>query len=137
MNINQNLRINPITESVNELAAYIGNKERHNIRSDGEENDSDDEIRPFKGFAKPLSNYKSTETNNIWSEKSNRLLQLINEHVDEALHNGFDDSIAKYKGKSHFVVSDEASSRQYGNFDQNLFIFYHHVISDTIWQIMV
>lgn len=106
MNTNPELRANPITESVNQLASYIGHKERHNFRSDEEEEDSDDEIRPFKGFAKPLSNYKSFDNKNIWSEKTNRLLQLISEHVDEALQNGFDDSIAKYKGKSHFVVRD-------------------------------
>lgn len=107
MNTNSNLRVNPITESVNELAAYIGHKEKHNFRSDDDEDDdSDEEIRPFKGFAKPLSNYKTIENKNVWSEKTNRLLQLISEHVDEALQNGFDDSIAKYKGKSHFVVRD-------------------------------
>lgn len=112
MNTNSDLRANPITESVNQLASYIGHKERHNFRSD-EEEDSDDEIRPFKGFAKPLSNYKSIENKNIWSEKTNRLLQLISEHVDEALQNGFDDSIAKYKGKSHFVVRDFTSERKF------------------------
>lgn len=104
MNTNPNLRLDPITASVDELASYICHKEKHNFRSDDE--DSDDEIRPFKGFAKPLSNYKSTNDKNIWSENTNRLLQLIGEHVDEALQTGFDDSIAKYKGKSHFVVRE-------------------------------
>lgn len=103
VNTNPNLRTDPITQSVNELASCI-NKERHGLHSDGEENDSDDEIRPFKGFAKPLSKYKTVNNKNIWSEKTNRLLQLVREHVDEALQAGFDDSIAKYKGKSHFVV---------------------------------
>lgn len=103
MNTNPNLRKDPITQSVNELASCI-NKERHTVHSDGDENDSDDEIRPFNGFAKPLSNYKTATNKNIWCEKTNRLLQLIKEHVDEALQTGFDDSIAKYKGKSHFLV---------------------------------
>lgn len=103
MNTNPNLRANPITQSVNELGAYINNNERHG-RSDGEDNDSDDDIRPFKGFAKPLSNYKSFDNKYIWPERQNRLLQLISEHVEEALQTGFDDSIAKYKGKGHFVV---------------------------------
>lgn len=102
MNTNTHLRADPITESVDELASYICHKEKHNFRSD--EEDSDDEIRPFKGFAKPLSNYKPTKNKDIWTEKSNRLLQLVGEHVDEALQTGFDDSIAKYKGKGHFVV---------------------------------
>lgn len=72
------------------------------------DNDSDDEIRPFKGFAKPLSHYKSTSTfrnsDDESDQQTNRLLSLIDEHVDEAMSNGFDDSIAKFKGKSHFVV---------------------------------
>lgn len=100
LNTNPNLRFNSITRSVNELALCI-NKERYSVHS---EDDSDDEIRPFKGFAKPLSNYKSDYNKNIWSENSNRLVQLVSEHVDEAIQSGFDDSIAKYKGKSHFVV---------------------------------
>lgn len=104
MNTDPNLRIDPITRSVDELASYICQKERHNFRSEDDE-DSDDEIRPFKGFAKPLCNYKSVDSNIIVPEKTNRLLKLIGEHVDEALQTGFDDSIAKYKGKSHFVVS--------------------------------
>lgn len=103
VNTNPNLRTDPITQSVNELASCI-NKEKHGLHSDGEENDSEDEIRPFKGFAKPLNKYGTVNKKNIWSEKTNRLLQLIREHVDEALQAGFDDSIAKYKGKSHFVV---------------------------------
>lgn len=102
MNTNPNLRVDSITQSVNELALCI-NKERHGLH-DEEDNDSDDEIRPFRGFAKPLSKYKTVNNTNIWTEKTNRLLQLLKEHVDEALQNGFDDSIAKYKGKSHFVV---------------------------------
>lgn len=120
MNTNPGLRANPITESVNQLALYIDYKERHNFRSDDEE-DSDDEIRPFKGFAKPLSNYKYIDNKNIWSEKTNRLLQLIGEHVEEALQNGFDDSIAKYKGKSHFVVR----------------AFFFCLIKRTVWKMRV
>lgn len=102
MNTDPNLRSDPISESVDELASYISHKEKYSFRSDDE--DSDEDIRPFKGFAKPLSKYKSTNINNIWSEKTNRLLHLIGEHVDEAIQTGFDDSIAKYKGKSHFMV---------------------------------
>ncbi|XP_031624571.1 protein SMG8 [Contarinia nasturtii] len=103
INTNRNLHANPITKSVNELALCI-NKEKYAPHSDGEDNDSDDDIRPFKGFAKPLSNYKMGNSKNIWSEKKNRLIELISEHVEEALKSGFDDSVAKYKGKGHFVI---------------------------------
>lgn len=106
MNTNPNLRADCVTEAVNRLGSYISKKEKNHIfRSDNDdETDSDDEIRPFKGFAKPLSKYKNIEEASASTEKSNRLLQLIKEHVEEALQSGFDDSIAKYKGKSHFVV---------------------------------
>lgn len=109
MNTDPNLRANHVTEAVNRLGSYISRKEKNNatiFRSDNDdESDSDDEIRPFEGFAKPLTHYRTIEEASAVPEKANRLLQLIGEHVEEALQNGFDDSIAKYKGKSHFVVS--------------------------------
>lgn len=108
MNTDPNLRADYVTEAVNRLGTYISRKEKGNgnvFRNENDdETDSDDEIRPFKGFAKPLSRYKTIEEASANLEKKNRLLELIGEHVEEALQNGFDDSIAKYKGKSHFVV---------------------------------
>lgn len=105
MNTNPNLRADCVTEAVNRLGSYIRKKEKSHMvfRSDNE-TDSDDEIRPFKGFAKPLSNFKSIEEASASTQKSNRLLQLISEHCNEAYLDGFEDSIAKFKGKSHFVV---------------------------------
>lgn len=110
MNTNMNIRIDPLTRSINDLALYIKAKEeKTGLGVTSDDNDSDDDIRPFKGFAKPLSRYKNPSTlkgnDDEHDQQANRLLSLINEHVDEALNNGFDDSIAKYKGKSHFVVS--------------------------------
>lgn len=107
VNANPDLRLNPLTESVNLLATYIDNRKKTGLGDAGDnDSDSEDEIRPFKGFAKPLNRYKvkPSETEDEES-KPNRLLALIKEHVDEALTTGFDDSIAKFKGKSHFVVS--------------------------------
>lgn len=106
VNTNLKMRTSPITESVNRLLFYICQKEKSNFNSDNtDQEDSDDEIRPFKGFAKPLNKYKNVDETIVKPEKTNRLLHLIDEHVEEALQNGgFDDSIAKYKGKNHFVV---------------------------------
>lgn len=109
MNTNTTMRIDPLTESINSLAIYIKTKEeKTGVGVTSDDNDSDDEIRPFRGFAKPLRSYKSPSTlqsnEDEYGNQSNRLLSLINEHVEEALSNGFDDSIAKFKGKSHFVV---------------------------------
>lgn len=104
INTNPGLRRDPITESVNRLATYIDKKKTGPGDAASYESDSDDEIRPYKGFAKPLIRYKP-KTNDDSGKRTNRLLALIKEHVEEALDTGFDDSIAKYKGKGHFVVS--------------------------------
>lgn len=108
MNVDRNMRADCITQAVNRLDTYINRKEKTTSSAfqndNNDEIDSDDEIRPMKGFAKPLSKYKSIEDARPTPEKTNRLLKLIYEHIEEALKNGFDDSIAKYKGKSHFVV---------------------------------
>lgn len=109
MNTNTNIRVDPLTQSINSLALYIKAKEeKTGVGVNSDDNDSDDDIRPFKGFAKPLSRYKSPSTlrsnDDDDDQQTNRLLSLIDEHVEEALNNGFDDSIAKFKGKSHFVV---------------------------------
>lgn len=110
MNTNMSLRADPITEANNQLAKYIENKQKSagpGSGIDNNESDSDDDIRPFKGFAKPLDQYKTTDKEEDDISTENRLLSLINEHVEEALKSGFDDSIAKFKGKSHFVVCDD------------------------------
>lgn len=106
INTNPGLRRDPITESVNRLALYIDKKKSVPGSNDAAptDSDSDEEIRPYKGFAKPLNQYKANASLD-WETKSNRLTSLIKEHIDEALSTGFDDSIAKYKGKGHFVVS--------------------------------
>lgn len=101
------MRHDPLTDAVNRLDAYIEYKKKI---GPGErafnDSDSEDEIRPFKGFAKPLSRYKEKPNElNMDNKQRNRLLTLIQEHVDEAMTTGFDDSIAKFKGKGHFVVS--------------------------------
>lgn len=102
-----------MTDSVDRLAAYIEYKKKI---GPGErafnDSDSEDEIRPFKGFAKPLSRYKEKINGfNVDSKPANRLLTLIQDHVDEAMTSGFDDSIAKFKGKGHFVVSRKFNVR--------------------------
>lgn len=105
VNTNLNIRTDPLTESVNRLAFYISQKEKSQFVSENnDQEDSDDEIRPFKGFAKSLSKYKCIDETIDKPKQVNRLLHLINEHVEEALQTGFDDSIAKYKGKNHFLV---------------------------------
>lgn len=102
VNSDSKMRADPLTESINRLAHFISHKEKSTSLAD-DNTDSDDEVRPFQGFAKPLNRYKHVEKC-LTTDHKNRLLQLIDEHVEEAVQNGFDDSIARYKGKNHFVV---------------------------------
>lgn len=106
VNTDTTMRSDALFESINRLAHFITHKEKSSFISDtADHSDSDDDIRPFKGFAKQLSRCKSADETFSNNNHSNRLLHLIDEHVEEALQNGFDDSIAKYKGKNHFVVN--------------------------------
>lgn len=111
INTNPELRSCPLTGMVNRLAGFIQNG-RCMSGVDSNDSDSEEDIRPFKGFAKPLSRYANgtsvgdnSDADDSYGGTPNRLLALINEHIEEALESGFDDSIAKFKGKSHFVVS--------------------------------
>lgn len=88
-NTNDKLRVDPIEESTKLLMQYI------------EDDDGLDEIRPYRGFAK---NYHDDKDMKEYEEKPSRnFLDLIQEHVDEAIQFGFDDSLGRFKGKSHFV----------------------------------
>lgn len=51
-----------------------------------------------------MRSYKDPE---ITKKSERSITDLLSEHVDEAMVNGFDDSVAKYKGKGHFVVISE------------------------------
>lgn len=103
VNTDNKIHSNPVVDSIDFLLQTI---ER---ASSKEKNEDDlDDIRPFKGFAKPLKLYNNeNETQKIdsCSNSKHNFLTLLQEHINEALENGFDDSVAKYKGKSHFVVS--------------------------------
>jgi protein SMG8 len=61
-------------------------------------------ISPYKGFAKP---YKlDTKLDDLYDKKGDdrSFMTLLKEHVAEALEFGFDDSMAKFRGKSHFTA---------------------------------
>uniref|UniRef100_A0A336LT62 Nonsense-mediated mRNA decay factor SMG8 n=1 Tax=Culicoides sonorensis TaxID=179676 RepID=A0A336LT62_CULSO len=61
-----------------------------------------DEIRPYKGFAKSWNCDNKTETYS--DTKKKRFRSLIQEHVKEALTHGFDDNLSKYRGKGNFSL---------------------------------
>lgn len=94
-NTDKTIREDPLLEVMKLLNKFIEKPK------DGEE---DDQIRPFKGFGKRWSADLKEDTL-YQMVKTRSLVGLLKEHVSEALQIGFDDSMAKFRGKSHFVVS--------------------------------
>ena len=89
VNTDENHNSDPIADSLDLLLKYI----------DG----SDDEFqyKPYRGYA---VEYAEDEKTIDFDDKNKRsFLKLLQEHVDEAMSQGFDDSISKFRGKSHFV----------------------------------
>lgn len=94
-------RCDPIKDSI--LILHTCMEKSSGRKNHEDEEDDLDEYRPFKGFAKPWNSDKKVDTRfDKVNERS--VLNLIKEHVNEALQFGFDDSMSKYRGKSHFVT---------------------------------
>lgn len=93
INSNEKFHSDPVVDSVEFLMQFINSNQ---------ENDEDlYAIRPYRGYA---TNYFQDTKTKDYEEKQKSFLKLLNTHVDEALTaNGFDDSIAKYRGRTHFV----------------------------------
>ncbi|XP_059618175.1 nonsense-mediated mRNA decay factor SMG8 [Phlebotomus argentipes] len=97
INTDREIHSDPTVDALNLLMECLNKPTGRN--SAGRE-DEFDSIRPFRGFAKPLSAYgQDTEKNS-----PRNFMNLIKEHVQEALRVGFDDSMAKFRGKSHFAA---------------------------------
>lgn len=88
INLDEKLSSDPIVDSVDLLLRYIADEE-------------DFQIKPYRGFSCEFHN--DTTTKNIDTKKSRSFSGMVQSHVDEAISHGFDDSISKYRGKSHFV----------------------------------
>lgn len=90
VNTDDKLNSDPITDSLDLLLKYI----------DGG-SDEEFQYKPYRGYA---IEYIEDEKTIDFDDKDKRsFLKLLDEHVSEALSNGFDDSISKFRGKSHFV----------------------------------
>lgn len=59
------------------------------------------EINPFFGIPNMGDNYEKQNNSRLMST---RLMNLIEDHIKEAIDCGFDDSMSKFKGHSHFAV---------------------------------
>lgn len=97
----------PLLDSLSMLEEFIEASSRDHRRSAGaaEANGGGDfdDIRPYRGFAKPLKLYEPKAE--ARPEKRRRcFVDLLREHLNEALVDGFDDSCSKFKGKSQFLV---------------------------------
>lgn len=94
-NTDKTIREDPLLEVMKLLNKFIEKPK---------DDQEDDQIRPFKGFGKRWSADLKDDT--LYQNfKTRSLVGLLKEHVNEALQIGFDDSMAKFRGKSHFVVS--------------------------------
>lgn len=96
------MRRDPLIKSISLLQTFL---QKSNFKEDDE--DDLENLRPFKGFGKPLIQcnveHKHSSANEILRKKRN-FMDLLMDHVDEALEMGFDDSSTKFKGKNHFVI---------------------------------
>lgn len=89
VNTDESLNSDPIADSLDLLLKYV----------DG--SDDDFQFKPYRGYG---ISYEDDEKTIDFDDKNKRnFLALLNEHVDEAFNHGFDDSISKFRGKSHFV----------------------------------
>lgn len=88
INTDSQLSSDSIVDSVDLLLKYIAD-------------DEDFQIKPYRGYSCEFHSDQAVK--NVDTKKTRSFRALIQDHVDEALSHGFDDSISKYRGKSHFV----------------------------------
>lgn len=90
INTDENINSDPIADSVDLLLKYI----------DGGD-ESDFQFKPYRGYG--IQYMEDEKTIDYDGKKKRNFMDLLKEHVDEAMQHGFDDSISKYRGKNHFV----------------------------------
>lgn len=81
-----------------------------------------DELRPFKNFGKPISHYKNEDLSDVFVEKKREFLPLLHDYGKEAMEVGFDDSLSKFKGKSHFIILSNMQWYETFSFFHKVFI---------------
>lgn len=88
VNTDEQFNSDPIADSLDNLLKYI------------EGSDEEFQYKPYRGYA---IEYLKDEKTIDFDDEDRSFLKLLNEHVDEALTTGFDDSHVKFRGKGHFV----------------------------------
>ena len=96
-NTDESILKDPLTESIEMLMGYL---DRPSEDNDDEDLDS---LMPYHAYGKPWYPEPVRNKKNS-SDKERSLVNLLKEHVEEAFGQGFDDSMSKFRGKSHFVI---------------------------------
>lgn len=91
INTDEQINSDPIVESLDLLLKYI---------DDGASED-EFQFKPYRGYG--IQHALDEKTRDFDDHKEKAFLKLLNEHVQEAIQHGFDDSISKYRSKNHFV----------------------------------
>ncbi|KAI9585523.1 hypothetical protein GQX74_001370 [Glossina fuscipes] len=101
-NLNDKHREDPVLSSVNFLHELL--KKPSLLQTDEEI----EELLPYKDFGRPFSDLSDSDQKPPEEEQffahNRKFMDLLKEHIDQALDTGFNDNLSKYKGKSHFVV---------------------------------
>ncbi|KAL9926829.1 nonsense-mediated mRNA decay factor SMG8 isoform 1-T1 [Glossina fuscipes fuscipes] len=101
-NLNDKHREDPVLSSVNFLHELL--KKPSLLQTDEEI----EELLPYKDFGRPFSDLSDSDQKPPEEEHffahNRKFMDLLKEHIDQALDTGFNDNLSKYKGKSHFVV---------------------------------
>ncbi|XP_053694239.1 nonsense-mediated mRNA decay factor SMG8 [Sabethes cyaneus] len=90
-------KLDPLEDSIDLLMQYL---DRTSVQTETDEEDLISRLRPYDGYGMSawsvgLSKPRKPDRN---------ILSLLKEHVAEIFEHGFDDSVSKYRGRSHFVV---------------------------------
>nr|XP_019549927.2 protein SMG8 [Aedes albopictus] len=93
----------PLLDSIDMLMEYLDKP------SAGQPGDKDDEkfmnrLRPYEGYGMSAWSIGRASAAIGKPERERSILALIRKHVAEAFEHGFDDSVSKYRGRSHFAV---------------------------------
>lgn len=112
INANDEVNSDPLVDSVEFLM--------HHIKDNNDKEYENYDVRPYSGYG--LSARGQDDSKSVFEENQRSFTKLLLEHVDEALTLGFDDSIAKYRSKNHFVRPTMKVWYEIFNFMHKIFI---------------
>jgi protein SMG8 len=84
------LTSDPIADSLDLLLKYIDGGPEEEFQ-----------YKPYRGYG--IQHAIDEKTKDFDDHKEKSFLKLLNDHVNEAMQHGFDDSVSKYRSKNHFV----------------------------------